>query len=239
MRKALIIILFILLSPKSYGEYNGWFIKFEIETTSNTVIIGHVYIASAYFNEDSTNSNSYLLKRFDLLDYNSNGNIHFYKNLLKYECAPYDSINPNFVYTILNEDSIPTNQVRNISVSKMISFGYLTSIGSNHDMKDTTWMKTPPVQLESAGGYFCDWQIFVHDKNEETDRIINEVNTLKLKFTAELQELEEELGYLNGEEYERAKEKIQKKEESMDGQFPKIIGKFNGLKVVVITFCSC
>ncbi len=100
-------------------------------------------------------------------------------------------------------------------------------------------MDIKPIEQFAFGGIFCSHEIFIHEKSAQTDNIIQELQILTADFEAEIKELEQEMKYADGEHYYRAEAKLEQLEEEIDEKVSEIVGKFGGLRVVVITMCTC
>ena len=232
-------LLLILIANHSTAEYGGWYIKFTLETTSNANITGHIYVASAYFDKDSINRPHYVIEKFDQLTQIQNDTITFFRNRIAYNYIPYGGPDTVTAYTLVNEDLISVQSIRSIVIDEMIDFSYLVGIGSELSLRDQRWMKRAPVQSLGEGGYLCDWQIFIHKRTRQTDRVVEELNAFNDAYNARVEELNERLKHVDGQEYIDAEEELKSLEESIDSAKRDMIKKFNKMKVVVVVFCSC
>ena len=237
-----IILSIFLLSASHFAlaEYNGWFLKLAIETTKGEVIIGHVYRASAYFNEDSLSNERYVTR--SMSHYFLQGDeprMVYYENLVKYDYVPEGGTETYSVYTLIGEKSILVSDIKNIKILNHIDFSYLVNVASAHALRDTIWMKTPPVAKYIVDGYLCSWQLFVHEESANTKQVLAELKAFNNKNQQQLKKLEEELDYANGDYYREIEAKIETLEEGLDEAASDILAKLNGERVVIISFCSC
>lgn len=240
MKKLLLVFTLItLLSPKAFAEYNGWFAALQIETKTGQEFTRHVYVVSAYFDNDSVNNQNYLLQKIDELDYFPDGKVTYYKDRLSYEYLSYGGEEKVKIYSLINEDSISIAEIAKVKILERIDFGYLLGVSSGHTLKDKIWMDQDPEQTLNEGGYFCDWQIFIHQKTKETDRIVEALTAYNKAFEAKRNTLEEDFKYSDGEDREQIKREIEKLEEEIDAEKDELIARFHKHKVVVIQFCSC
>lgn len=230
---------FLLFNSSVKAEYNGWYIKFKIITQNQEELIGNIYIAQAYFEKDSIKNSNYLIERFNTLDNRSEDSLVFYKNLLSYKYKQQEDTNTYTEYGLINQSMIAIQQIKSIEVLNMIDFWYLSGIASTHTIADTIWMKSKPIKVFRTGGTLCDWQIFVHETSENTEKTIIKIEELQRSFSTKIEALEADLEYLDGEEYYQTKEKIENLEEKIDSQFQELLSPFKGKKVVIISFCSC
>ena len=230
---------FLLFNSSVKAEYNGWYIKFKIITQNQEELIGNIYIAQAYFEKDSIKNSNYLIEIFNTLDNRSEDSLVFYKNLLSYKYKQQEDTNTYTEYGLINQSMIAIQQIKSIEVLNMIDFWYLSGIASTHTSADTIWMKSKPIKVFRTGGTLCDWQIFVHETSENTEKTIIKIEELQRSFSTKIEALEADLEYLYGEEYYQTKEKIENLEEKIDSQFQELLSPFKGKKVVIISFCSC
>ena len=230
---------FLLFNSSVKAEYNGWYIKFKIITQNQEELIGNIYIAQAYFEKDSIKNSNYLIEIFNTLDNRSEDSLVFYKNLLSYKYKQQEDTNTYTEYGLINQSMIAIQQIKSIEVLNMIDFWYLSGIASTHTSADTIWMKSKQIKVFRTGGTLCDWQIFVHETSENTEKTIIKIEELQRSFSTKIEALEADLEYLYGEEYYQTKEKIENLEEKIDSQFQELLSPFKGKKVVIISFCSC
>ena len=100
-------------------------------------------------------------------------------------------------------------------------------------------MLVEPVEKYSFEDIFCSHDIYIHEKDDETDTIINALKKGSLNFEKAIKEQEEIMKYSDGEQYQEAKEKIEKIEEAIDQKISEELQRFDGMKVVIITMCTC
>ena len=240
MKKTFLILTLWLLANNVFAEYNGWYFTLEITTTNGDKITGYTYKATAYFDLDSLENSPYLIKRLNHLDRDLDQPVFtFFQHLLTYTYALPGDTSRFKAYTMLDTHSVPLAEVEHIAVVGMIDFWYLVNIDSPHKISDTLWMNQPPVETFIADGYMCSWDVFVHEKTMQTDRVLKELNAFNNKNAKQLAEWEKELEYAGSEYREEIKQKIEDLQESLDEKASKLLLKFDGEKVVIISFCSC
>jgi len=237
--KKRITLLCIVLSHFALAEYNGWYIDFTIETKNQEVIKGHGYIASAYFDKDSSNNDSYVTKRLMNLIGNGNDTLIYFKDRITYTYTPYESYDVAEIYTLVNNGKIAFNTIAYISIDTMIDYWYLSNIATSHALADTIWMKNAPAQTVVASGYLCSWEIFIHEETVQTKQILAELIKSQALYDKIIKNLEDEEDYNGSEAYREAKERMSEFEDSIDEITAEILSKFEGQKVVIISFCSC
>jgi 3-hydroxy-3-methylglutaryl CoA synthase len=105
---------------------------------------------------------------------------------------------------------LTVDSVKKIEVSNIEWGSYLNNIANTLSLKDSIWMKNKPIKtihVPSYGsGYSCEFDIFVHEKNEKLEVLIE--NMLQI-----------------------SKKEIKSNFEQIE--------KMEGMKVVVISFCTC
>lgn len=238
MKNKILVILFLVFGVNALkAEYNGWYIQFEITTKANTSIVGWTYVAEAYFNKDSIHNSNYLIERFDVLDHQKQGTINFYHHLLTYRFKSFAGDDEK-IYTLIEEDSIPVNEIKSMQVLKMHEFWYLQGVVSKHQISDTTWMKSPVLERITVGGELCTWDIFVHQKSEAVEKLKAALSIIENKYTQKIEALEEELDYAEGD-HEKLEDEIDNLLEQKEDDIFKKIKNFELKKTVIISFCSC
>lgn len=239
MKKGLFIFLTLLSFSSMRAEYGGWFLRILMETNQDKVVNGYVYVASAYFEQDSTQSQHYLLWSLDQLDYDFNDSIEYFKKLIAYPYYQIDAEEKGLVYSIVDETAIAISEISHIEVLEYIPQSYLIGISFPHEQEDMEWMSKPPLDVYNEGGYFCDWQILLHETDERVMMILKELETYNEAFEAQRSELEEIMKYSDGEDYYQTEGELRELEERLDEDKFNILHQFNDMRVVVISFCSC
>ena len=175
--KILTLLLGMACSGSAAAEYSGWFIQFTLERMDHSKTMGHVYVASAYFDQDSIQDQGYVLSRFHMLHNLENDTLVFFRHRITYRYSMNEGSERAEVHGLLNKDSIPLADIRSIQILEMIDFWYLEGISSDHTISDTAWMKEAPVQYVAVNGYLCSHQVFVHARDERTDAVLEEMKT--------------------------------------------------------------
>ena len=81
---ALLLLLCVLHGEQAHAEYQEWYITFKAITLQHDTITGYVRVPTVYFDEDSITNSGYLLRTFDMLDHNPDGNFTFARHLVAY-----------------------------------------------------------------------------------------------------------------------------------------------------------
>lgn len=243
MTKKKIYLFFILLLPLlAFAEYNGHQIKFSIELKDGIEIIGFNYLASVYQKDKSISYKEFLENNYELIlrnQYNDSiGEFTYFQNRIKYNYEDYDG-GKRFIYTLTDKKEIDKNNIKKFKIIELTDQSYAIGISTNHEWKDRLWMKIKPVEKYSFGGIFCSHDIYIHEKNDETDKIINVLKKISLNFEQAVKEQQEIMERSDGKYYYEAEEKIEKIEEEIDSKISDELLDFDGLKVVIITICTC
>lgn len=238
--KLLFIILFLPLI--AFAEYNGHQIKFSIELKNGIEIIGYNYIASIYQKDKSIGYKEFLENNYELVLKNqfsdSIGDYTYFQNRIKYDYTGIDG-GERFIYTLLDKKEIDIHRIKRFEIIELTDQSYAIGISTHHESKDSLWMKVKPVEKYSFEDIFCSHDIYIHEKDDETVKIINTLKKVSLNFKKAIKEQEEIMEHSDGKQYHEAKEKIEKNEEAIDRKISEELQKFDGMKVVIITMCTC
>ena len=238
--KLLILILFLPFIV--FAEYNGHQIKFSIELNDGVEIIGYNYLASVYQKDKSISYKAFLENNYELIlrnQYNDSlGEFTFFQNRIKYNYKDYNGEN-RFIFTLTDKKEIDKNNIKTFKIIELTDQSYAIGISTNHMWKDRLWMKNKPTERQSFGGTFCSHDIYIHEKNNDTDKIIDALKKLSLNFEKAIKEQQQIMDHSDGNHYYEAKEKIEKIEEDIDNKISEELQNFNGMKVVIITMCTC
>jgi hypothetical protein len=238
--KQFLVTILLLACHFAAAEYNGWYITFKITTTANQEITGHTYKASAYLDEDSLESSTYLIRHLNRVGLTPDDPVFRYsKDLLEYTYVPILATETAKAYSLLNERSIPLAEIKRIVIIDMIDFGYLLNIAGNHSLVDTIWMKTPALESAYVDGYLCSYEVYVHEQSENTIAVLREMSEFNAKNKGKIEAWEAEMKDAMGAYYQELEQKINDFQESLDEKASKIMAKLAGEKVVIISFCSC
>lgn len=240
LRLSVSILLFLSVFT-SRGEYNGYHLKYSIETTDGEVIEGYNYIAAAYFDLDSADNMGYLIRRLSAprFTYPLFDSIHFFTDRLMYEYQYEWDTGTYRIYSVLNSTGIPSQNVKSIVITEVINQTYLTDIYNTLIMADTVWMRNKPQSVKIYDGYLCFYEVFVHQKSKITEEVALEVETLLAEHKSKMEKLEEDMKYSNGQERIDFEDQIDDLLDAIDEQLGEIISKLEGQKVVVLGTCTC
>jgi len=237
------LLFFILFLPFiAFAEYNGHQIKFSIELKDGIEIIGYNYLSSVYQKDKSISYKEFLENNYELILRNqysdSIGEFTYFQNRIKYDYKDYDG-EKRFIYTLTDKKEIDKNNIKKFKIIELTDQSYAIGISTNHEWKDRLWMKTEPIEKYSFGGAFCSHDIYIHEKNDLTDKIINVLKNISLNFEKAIKEQQEIMEHSDGKYYYEAEEKIEKIEEEIDSKISEELQRFDGMKIVIITMCTC
>ncbi len=223
MNKLLGILIFTLITITARAEYNGYHIKFKIETTKGETRIGFVYVPSAYFDKDSIQSTDYLKYALDQSwgDRDNKDSLFYFKERIKYQYQEVGNTQgeKREIFALNNKQSISYKDIKLITIIEMQDFTYLIGVSSPLSISDVTWISKKPLQSYAFSGYLCYYQVFVHVNSKKIEGIIKRLNA-KQKSIENM-----DVDYENGD--------------AVDDELWKIIKELYGEKVVVITECTC
>lgn len=243
MTKKRSYLFFILFLPLIvFAEYNGHQIKFSIKLQDGIEIIGYNYLASVYQKDKSISYKEFLENNYELIlrnQYNDSiGEFTYFQNRIKYYYEDYNG-GKSFIYTLTDKKEIDKNNIKKFKIIELTDQSYAIGISTNHQWKDRLWMNLKPVEKYSFGGTFCAHDIYIHEKNDETDKIINALKKISFNLEKAIKEQQEIMEHSDGKYYYEAKEKIEKIEEEIDRKISDELQDFNEMKVVIITMCTC
>ncbi|ADV50527.1 hypothetical protein Celal_3258 [Cellulophaga algicola DSM 14237] len=243
MSKIKSLIFFILFLPFSaFAEYNGHQIKFSIEFKDGSEIIGYNFLSSIYQKDKSISYTAFLENNYQLiLRKQSNdliGEFTYFQNRIKYDYSD-DEGAKKIIYTLTDKKEVDKNNIEKIKIIELTDQSYAIGISTKHAWEDRLWMKKKPVEKYSIGGTFCSYHIYIHNKNDKTDRIIKVLKEISIRFEEEIKEQKVIIENPDGTNYYQVEEKTNKIEQIIDPKISKELQNFSDEKVVIITMCSC
>ena len=243
MNKIKILITLIIFLPfTALAEYNGHQIKFSIEFKDGSAVIGYNYLSSIYQKDKTISYTEFLENNYELIlrnQYNDSiGEFTYFENRIKYDYSDYDGAK-RFIYTLTDKKEVDFNNIEKLKIIELTDQSYAIGISTNHVWKDRLWMKTEPVEKYSFGGTFCSHDIYIHQKNDKTDKIIKVLKEISIGFEKEIKEQQEIKENSDGTYYYQAEKRIEKIEEEIDAKISKELQNFDNMKVVIITMCTC
>jgi hypothetical protein len=243
MKAKNLLSLFLLFLPfLASAEYNGHQIEFNITLTDGKEIHGHNYLAMVHRRDESIGYQGFLEQNPELVLQNqfndSVGEWTYFEHRIRYDYLPYGG-DSSFIYPLIDKKSVEKHAVAALTIIGLTDQSYAIGVSSGHEYEDRVWMASKPVESHFFGGLFCSTDIFIHEKTAATDLIIRELEKISADFEQEVKAQEEEMKYADGEAYDQAAAKLEQIEEAMDGNISAVLQRFAGLKVVMITMCTC
>ena len=238
-----LVLLFLLFLPANvFAEYNGHHIEFMIEMDDGSEIHAYNYLSFVYRKDQTLPYQMFLEENYHLILKNqyvdSLGEMTYFQSRIKYNYEDFDG-RAHSIYTILNKKSIDTAMVKTFKIIGLIDQSYAIGISSQHQLADSLWMNNKSLERCSFGGLFCSNDLYIHEESNEVKTIVKELAKVSAELQKEYEKLEEDIRYSEGEDRDQAEEKLMKLEEGSDDRFFDVLNKLSGLKVVIITMCTC
>jgi methyl-accepting chemotaxis protein len=212
--KITILLITFLIPLYCMAEYDEWDYEITIKTTEGKTFSGYGKRRIFKLDKDSLSNRGYLIDKLT----NNNDSLFFYTKRISYkntsELAPMQSRE----YLLFDKKGVLTNSIKNITVFNIEIGSTLSKIENKLYLRDTTWLKKQPLKIIHIKGYVCEFDIFVHEKNDDLSKIIDRMKMISEK-------------YFNAENPEINTDEI--------NQFFEEIKKMQGMKVVVFSFCTC
>ena len=243
MKAKNLLSLFLLFLPcLASAEYNGHQIEFTITLTDGKEIHGYNYLAMVHRRDESIGYQEFLEQNPEMVLRNqfndSVGEWTYFEHRIRYDYLSYGR-DSSFIYTLIDKKSVEKHTVASLTIIGLTDQSYAIGVSSGHEYEDRIWMTSEPVERHSFGGIFCSTDIFIHEKTAETDQVIQELEQISADFDQQVKAQEAEMKYADGEPYYQAEAKLEQIEEAMDGKISAVLQRFDGLKVVLITMCTC
>jgi len=224
-------MIFVSISVWAECQYQTYHIKFMIETTDGKMSNGYTKASPCYFSLDSISNLSieYFKKNVAVLEaYYNEDSLTYFQDRIEYEYLFSEySEEKSTEYYLLNKKTIPVKDIKTIKVDNVIDQSGWMSIENTLQLKDTIWMKEEPIKrvdfepASSEGygvGFLYGYRIFVHVNSKKTDAVIRELD-LKWKELVTEKTLEE----------------VNNNTSEINEEIRKIVKKFKGEKVIVIS----
>ncbi|MBR9859307.1 hypothetical protein GYB22_00860 [bacterium] len=234
LKHKLLLLFALAFSQTAFAEYQAFHFKFKV-TTAEQEYIGYGSKAYAYIEFDSLDNTRHLKYALSqrIEQWDQRDSMFFYLDRFAYSFINiYDSSRIDTEYYYFNPTGLLLDEIQNIEILDQIQYSYMRGIGSEHEIKDTSWMKRSPVQRFLSNGYLCTHAIYIHEASEVTKNVIDQLS----KFAEELEQLEKEES--EREEYEREDERF-RSDDWIDEKIHDILEELKGEKVVIVSECSC
>lgn len=214
MRALLFSLLLSLSWSYTQAEYTEWHLKLRIETKDGQVLKGY-YRTGWEIRHDSAQNTGYLIKR--LRRYGDS--LCVYQVRLSYNNQSPKAVMAGPVYQLLRPKCIPLAQVKSASASGIEAKSYLMSFGRSFRPRDSLWMKQKPLRIIHASTPNCEYDFFIHEESHRLEELLRRFKQIADKYGQGLE-------YLPPDDA--------KKQEAI---IKEIVDK--GLRVVIISFCTC
>jgi hypothetical protein len=231
-----------MLPVLAVAEYNGHQIEFVMNLTDGSEIHAYNYLPTTYRKDESVSYAAYLEQNYELVLNNqfndSVGDWAYYAYRIKYNFADEEG-NDGFIYMLTDKKGIDKVKIESIHIISLTDQSYAIGISSYHAYEDRLWMSINAIEMHSYGGRFCSHDIFIHEKSAETDVILQALEDVIVSHELKIKALEEVMSNSDGAPYYEAEESINDLEEELDVEISGVLQNFDGMKVVIITMCTC
>jgi hypothetical protein len=217
MKKTVIIltIIFLSISAKAECHYYSSHIKFTFEAIDGKISNGYICQSSCHFFDKDLLEIAEYLKKQDSL--------YYFQDRIKYEYQ--NSFGKDTIYYPTNEKSVSSKNIKTIKIDEMFEKRFVNI--SELQLSDTSWLKQEPVKNISFGGIFCGHTLLVHTNSEKIDNVIRQLEVKQKEANEKTKLYNENPNEINLNIMYDVEEELEK-----------IIDKFKGEKVVIISYCS-
>ncbi|MFK8101752.1 MAG: hypothetical protein AB8G15_04490 [Saprospiraceae bacterium] len=241
MKKLTILFLAMLFSFAATAEYNGDFFYFTLNLKDGGKRSGHVYLSDISYQAKGMDYQRYLESNIGLFLRNpyedGKGKHAYYLDRIRYDVN--DEEETFSFFTLLNKVTIELSTIQSLQIHERKGQSYAVNIYHEHRLSDTVWMRTPVLEKFSVGAHFCDYRIYLHEKNAATDRWITQLKNFLLQQEKHFKKLEENIDAAYDEEKAIVEQALTDYEESLDDALGELIAQSGDAKVVIIQYCSC
>ena len=224
--RLLLLFIALILPLSVFADYAGHQIELKIKTIDGQCIQAFSYREMIYRKDKSMDYKSFLEHNYQsfLAD---NDSLFYYENRIRYdyETSPNDSL---YIFKLIDKKKIANTTIQSIEVLDIRRFSYAINISTPLTIEDTEWLQTKPIQTYETAGVSCNHQIFLHEKNKKTDKIIAELNHTEQAYYQKIKDLKEAMKYSDGEPYHEAQTFISKLDDEIDSKISKTLDKFKG-----------
>jgi len=189
----------ISLSCYSKAEcyYSAYELKVEIEG-NDKLINYYARMGACNFDLDSLKSQDYLLTV--LSESTLQNSISLYADRLTYAyCTGSETSclenQKDTIFKLFSKITLSKSEIKSIRVVECKRVSAMMHISNELEISDAEWLNNKTIEAIRFGFDLCDNQIFIHERNEEVNKILANIKKLKLK----LNELKEP-GLLSDEE---------------------------------------
>ncbi|KAB2814101.1 hypothetical protein [Phaeocystidibacter luteus] len=231
--KSVAVLFALLFSILVRAEYNSTIFEFELNTKAGVV--------SAYINttagipEDKMDEPRWLTYYLDPRP--NQEYFHFHKELVEYTHVPW----MDTLYLLVVEDSIHIDSIQSFSIANTIDWSYLwgDQILSEVDADDLDWLYSPPTRTATLSAELCEYSIQSHASNEGIENFWTEFEKLSALYDSKYERLHQKMVEADHSQTDAINREMQRLEEQTSVHLEILLSEYIGLKIVVITFCSC
>tara|TARA_R110002012_G_scaffold321222_1_gene548216 strand:- start:65 stop:655 length:591 start_codon:yes stop_codon:yes gene_type:complete len=195
------------------AEYGKWNYEITLKTIEGKTFFGYGK-THLDLNKDFLSDRDYLIKKLS----NSNDSIFFYTNRISYKNTSDLATMQSTEYLLFEKKGFNTNSIKTINVFNLERGSTLSGIENELTVQDTVWLKKHALNIIHFSSSSCEFDIFVHEENDELSTIIDNMKMISEK-------------YFNPENPEVNIDET--------NQYFEEIKKMKGMKVVVFAFCTC
>ncbi|HZH69912.1 MAG TPA: hypothetical protein VFD80_05645 [Flavobacteriaceae bacterium] len=232
MKNLVTLYILILFSVPAKAEYESYQITLTIEKKNGQKYEGYVHIPTVYLKIDSIQNPAYLKRALNWHNgWENEDYLTYFKERLKYEYkyAPVKTEQLRLIshaYYLTNKTKIPLDSIKSITVDDIFDWNYAANILVLDESPDLTWLKSEPITTYFVSSLMCEEiQIFVHQKNDTIDKLINKFTEV-LKEKDDVETNEKNLNYGDIIYYNELSDELNNFYETM-----------KGYKVVIVSFC--
>lgn len=210
-----------LLAMPLRAEYQGFYLKLQLTLENDRQLEAYTYVVSAYLNEDSVHSSTYLLRMVAQQSGYESDSLTVFTHLLTYRYRSIwqtEGAWPETIYAMAEPLKLQKSDVQTVTLLDRVQASYILGVASPLRPADTLWTTTPVRSAHVFEGYFCLYQIFVHEDSPEIEAVLREIR-------AELRRWEADPESVTDEE--------------KDAYLAEKVEVFYRFKVVVIAECTC
>ena len=241
--KFILVIGSVLFPYQSFAEYNGHFIKYEMEFKNGKTVIGHSYLSDKSYMAKEVPYKTYLESRPELLlgdeygheDYKTYA-YHEFRLTYKYQVPEFDS---GIIFTLTGKKRIELTDVTKVRILEMIDFGYSSMVENSLDKKDEKWFNNPVVKYWGIGDELNVFHVFVHKENKKLSQILNDIDAETRIYQEKVEKLENELDEMDGADRVSKEEELEQLLEQRSQQVSDALSRLFGFKLVIIGYLSC
>lgn len=210
MIRLLLLILALACTMAARADFESYHLEFSIETYNGKIHKAYNHFVAGSFKADSLHLQDYFTDVMKKLSDDGKGNFSFYQKRYTYLYADYPEAESKFYY-VADSTALRLSSIKKITLIEKHPAYYDTYLDNINN--DAAWTKSVPVGHYEVSGFFCSYRIIIHQKSKAVDEALKELRALEEKFA--------------------------ENDEDCDNVLLAALQKLKGLKVVIVTSCSC